>query len=304
MDLFQSMKAFVATVSAGSMSSAATDLKLTPAMVGQHIAALELRLGTRLLNRTTRRQSLTDFGKTYLEQCKDILERVAIAEMEAEAQSSEAQGVLRITAPVTFGATLLVPALKQYRQLSPLVRLDLMLTDKRLDIVEESVDIAFRIGYIPDSRMIQRVLMPYKMIVCTSPEYLARHGAPAHPTELAAHELVIFTRTFDTPLKFYNGDQTIEVKPQSMITVNSGHALLNAAKSGLGIIVQPEILLVNDLEAGKLVRILPDWHLGERQISILYYRHKNMTPKVRSFIDFAINEFCEQRKYLGETQKS
>jgi DNA-binding transcriptional LysR family regulator len=144
--------------------------------------------------------------------------------------------------------------------------------------------------------MIQRVLMPYKMIVCASPEYLARHGTPAHPTELAAHELVIFTRTFDTPLKFYNDDQTIEVKPQSMITVNSGHALLNAAKSGLGIIVQPEILLVNDLEAGKLARVLPEWHLGERQISMLYYRHRNMTPKVRSFIDFAINEFCEQRR--------
>lgn len=291
MDLFQSMKAFVTTVEAGSMSSAAAQLKLTPAMVGQHIAALEARLGTRILNRTTRRQSLTDFGKNYFEQCKDILERVAITEMEAEAQSSEAQGVLNITAPVTFATTVLMPALKRYRQLSPLVKLQLMLTDQNLDIVEEGIDIAFRIGPIPDSRIIQRILMPYKMVVCAAPEYLAKHGTPIHPTNLKEHEVISFTKTADTPLKFYNDENIVEHKAQSMITVNNGYALLSAAKSGLGIIIQPEILLKKDLESGTLLRVLSDWHLGERQLSMIYYRHKNMTPKVRSFINFVIKEF-------------
>jgi len=296
MNLFQSMKSFVVTVRTGSMSSAAVELKLTAAMVGQHIAALEDKLGTKLLNRTTRRQSLTDFGISYLTQCKDILERVAISEMEAEAQSNKAQGLLRITAPVTLGATLLIPALTHYKQLSPLVKLDIVLTDTNLDIVEEGFDIAFRIGNIPDSRIIQRVLMPYKMIVCASPEYLAKNSVPYHPDELTTHEFVNFTKTANLPLTFYDNETSIELKLQSTTTVNNGHALLNAAIAGLGIIIQPEILLKNDLKDGKLVRVLPHWHLGERQVSMIYYRNKNMTPKVRSFIDFAIQEFSGHRK--------
>ncbi|MEF3022055.1 LysR family transcriptional regulator [Vibrio mimicus] len=294
MDLFKSMKAFVVTVDAGSMSSAAMELKLTPAMVGQHIAALETKLGTQLLNRTTRRQSLTDFGKTYIEQCRDILERVALTEIEAEAQSNEAQGLLRITAPVTFGTAVLIPVFKKYRERSPNVKLDLLLTDNSLDIVEEGIDIAFRIGDIPDSRIIQRILMPYKMIVCASPEYLANSESLKHPADLTAHEVVSFTKTADRPLKFYNNEHCIEVKPRSMVSVNSGYALLSAAKSGLGVIVQPEILLEDDLKEGKLVRVLSDWHLGERQVSMIYYRDKKMTPKVRGFIDFSLMEFRER----------
>jgi len=273
------------------MSAAAERLKLTPAMVGQHIAALETRLGAQLLNRTTRRQSLTDFGRSYFIQCQDILERVAIAETEAEAQASEAQGVLRVTAPVTFGTSLLIPALRQYRQRAPHVKIELVLTDNSLDIVEEGIDIAFRIGDIPDSRIIQRVLMPYRMVVCAAPDYVVEHGTPSHPSELAEHELVGFAKTAETPLKFYNNDQKVEVMPNCMVTMNSGQALLSAAKAGLGLIVQPHILLADDIEAGKLQRLLPDWSLGERDVSMVYYRHKNMTPKVRSFIDFALEAF-------------
>jgi DNA-binding transcriptional LysR family regulator len=294
MDLLQSMTAFVTTVNTGSMSAAASCLNMTPAMVGQHIAALETRLGTRLLNRTTRRQSLTGFGVTYLEQCKDILERVALADTEAEAQSSEARGLLRITAPVTFGSSLLMTSLKRYRDLSPLVQLDVVLTDQNVDIVEDGIDVAFRIGNIPDSRVIQRILAPYKMIVCASPEYLDKYGIPAHPTELSEHEMIGFTLASRSPLKWYLKEKTIGIEPKYRMTVNSGHALVNAAKSGLGIIIQPEILLKDDIKTGKLVQLLPDWQLGERQISLLYYRDKNMVPKVRSFINFAIKEFGEQ----------
>ena len=291
MDLFKSMKAFTTTVEAGSMSAAAERLKLTPAMVGQHVVALETRLGAQLLNRTTRRQSLTDFGRSYFIQCQDILERVAIAETEAEAQASEAQGVLRVTAPVTFGTSLLIPALRQYRQRAPHVKIELVLTDNSLDIVEEGIDIAFRIGDIPDSRIIQRVLMPYRMVVCAAPDYVVDHGMPSHPSELAEHELVGFAKTAETPLKFYNNNQKVEVTPHCMVTMNSGQALLSAAKAGLGLIVQPHILLADDIEAGRLQRLLPDWSLGERDVSMVYYRHKNMTPKVRSFIDFALEAF-------------
>lgn len=293
MDLFQSMKAFVTTVNAGSMSAAANQLNLTPAMVGQHIAALESRLGTRILNRTTRRQNLTDFGASYLEQCKDIIERVALADMEAEAQSTEARGALRITAPISFGSSLLMPALKRYRDLYPLVKIDVVLTDRTIDLVEEGVDIAFRIGRVPDSRLIQRVLMPYKMVACAAPSYLNEYGIPNHPSELSEHDIVLFTPAVRTSLKFSKNKQQVEVKPKCMVTVNSGHALVNAAKSGLGFIIQPEILLESDMKSGDLIQILSDWELGQRQVSILYYRDQNMTPRVRSFINFSLKAFTK-----------
>lgn len=298
MDLFQSMKAFVTTVKTGSMSAAASQLNITPAMVGQHIAALEFRLGTRILNRTTRRQSLTDFGVSYLEQCKDIIERVALADIEAENQSNEAIGALRITAPVSFGSSLLMSILKRYRDIYSRVTLDIVLTDRNIDLVEEGVDIAFRVGKVPDSRLIQRVLMPYKMIVSASPSYLAEHGYPNQPTELPNYDVLLFTPAARSTLKFYKSNQLIEVKPNNVISVNSGYALINGAKAGLGIIVQPQILLEPEIKSGELVQILADWSLQERQLSILYYRDQNMTPRLRSFINFVLKELGKEKSDL------
>ncbi|MGX9417377.1 LysR family transcriptional regulator [Vibrio sp. WJH972] len=296
MDLFKSMKAFVTTVQSGSMSAAASLLTMTPAMVGQHVAALETRLGSRLLNRTTRRQSLTPYGETYFEQCKDILERVAIADSEAEAQLTAPQGLLRITAPVTFGSVLLMPALAKYRKDFPLVNLDVILTDENVDMVEGSIDVSFRIGTIPDSRVVQRTLMPYTMIACASPGYLAKHGVPKHPSELTEYEVVRFAQAVRSSLRLYSNDITVDVIPKCGLTVNSGQALVNAAKSGLGIIIQPAILLERDISEGNLIQVLPSWQLGTRQISLLYYRHKNMAPKVRSFISFAKEEFDKRNR--------
>jgi DNA-binding transcriptional LysR family regulator len=291
MDLFQSMKAFVTTVDTGSMSAAAIKLNLTPAMISQHIAALESRLGTRILNRTTRRQNLTDFGASYLEQCKDIIERVALADIEAETQSIEARGTLRITAPISFGASLLMPALKRYRNAFPLVKIDLMLTDRNVDLVEEGIDIAFRIGTVPDSRLIQRTLMPYTMMVCAAPCYLSEYGVPDHPKELLNHDVLLFTPASKTPLKFYSDKQQYEVLPKCAVTVNSGYALVNAAIAGLGVIIQPKILLEPYIKSGELIQIFSDWKLNQRQVSILYYRDQKMTPRLRSFISFSLKEF-------------
>ena len=178
MDLFRSMQAFVETVEKGSMSAAAKSLQVSPAMVGQYIVALEQRFGTRLLNRTTRSQKLTNFGGSYFEQCKDILDRVSLTDLEAEFQQSEAVGKLRITAPTTFGANVLMPALARYRQLAPQVKVDVELTDRNVDMIDEGFDIAFRVGVLPDSRLIARKLMPYKMTMCAAPSYLSQRGVP------------------------------------------------------------------------------------------------------------------------------
>ena len=273
------------------MSAASVKLGITPAMVGQHVAALEERLGMRLLNRTTRRQSLTDFGKSYLEQCRDILERVSVADQDAEASQAKPRGQLKITAPTTFGAEVLMPALQRYRAAAPEVTLDITLTDRNVDIVDEGFDIAFRIGELPDSRLISRRLAPYRMMICAAPAYLARRGHPDHPADLAAHDAIGFTPAARSPWKLTNGDGEIEVSPQVSITVNSGQAVRMAARAGLGVIMQPAILLMSDIEAGLLVRLFPDWHLRERSMSLIYHRDRRMTPRLRSVISFAISEF-------------
>jgi DNA-binding transcriptional LysR family regulator len=291
MDVFRSMKAFVTAVQAGSMSAAAEQLGLSPAMVGQHVAALEVRLGTRLLNRTTRRQSLTDFGATYFDQCRDILERVALAELEAETLQTAPRGKLRITAPTTFGAERLVPALRAYREIASEVELDVVLTDRNVDLVEEGFDIAFRIGTPPDSRLIARPLAPYRMMICAAPDYLARNGKPEHPDDLSSHETIGFTPAARSSWRISRGDDVVEVAPLRHLTVNSGQAVRMAARAGLGIVMQPVILLAADVDDGQLVQLLPDWRLGERPMSLLYYRDQRMTPRMRSFISFAMTEF-------------
>jgi DNA-binding transcriptional LysR family regulator len=291
MDLFRSMQAFVTVAQFGSMSAAAPRLGLSAAMVGQHIAALEERLGTRLLNRTTRRQSLTDFGLSYLEQCRDILERVAVADEQAETLQQKPRGQLRITAPMTFGAEVLTPALGRYRDQAPDVTLDIVLTDRNVDLVEEGFDAAFRIGTPPDGRLIARQLAPYRMMICGSPDYLARTGTPAHPTELSNHDSIIFTPAARSPWRLSRGDDKVEVTPARSMTVNSGQAVRMAACAGLGIIMQPATLLMPDVKTGRLVQLFPDWRLGERPMSLLYYRDRRMTPRLRSFIAFSMKEF-------------
>ncbi len=273
------------------MSAASAKLGISPAMVGQHVAALEERLGTRLLNRTTRRQSLTDFGMSYVEQCRDILERVAVADQEAEASQTKPRGLLRITAPTTFGAEVLMPALQRYRELAPNVTLDITLTDRNVDIVEEGFDIAIRIGELPDSRLVARHLAPYRMMICASPDYLTRHGNPHHPSELSGHETIGFTPAARSPWRLSKGKDEVEIDLKMSITVNSGQAVRMAARAGLGVIMQPSILLTSDIQVGLLVRLFPDWHLRERPMSLIYHRDRRMTPRLRSIISFAIAEF-------------
>lgn len=299
MDLFRAMQVFVTVAQAGSMNGAAPRLGMSSAMVGQHVAALERRLGTRLLNRTTRRQSLTDFGLGYLEQCRDILERVASADDQAESLQREPRGRLRITAPLSFGAEALMPALARYRASAPLVTLDIALSDRNVDLVEEGFDAAFRIGTPPDGRLVARTLAPYRMMICAAPAYLARRGTPAHPAELARHDAIAFAPAARSPWRLSRDGATVEVAPPAPITVDSGQAARMAACAGLGVVMQPALLLAPDVRAGRLVQLFPAWRLGERPLSLLYYRDRRMTARLRSFIGFALAEFADAAHGAG-----
>ncbi|MCR8550857.1 LysR family transcriptional regulator [Salipiger sp. P9] len=291
MDLFIAMRTFVEVVQAGSMNAAAQKLNVTSALVGQRIAALENHLQVRLLNRTTRRHRLTDFGESYLEQCRDILELVAQSEGKASDQQAQPQGRLRIAAPLSFGSEALMPALKRFTDMTPGVEIDLVLSDTNEDLIAGGFDAAFRIGKLEDSTLLQTRLAPYRMMVCASADLLKKHGAPEAPLDLERFRAVLFSRTGRRAWRFVRNAETQNWTPKATITVNSSQAVRIAAKAGMGIAMLPECLVAQDVAAGELVRVLADWKLPEQPMALIYHRDRYRPQRLASFLDFARSTF-------------
>lgn len=290
MDLLTSMQVFVRAVDKGSLSAAAEACGMSATMAGNHLRALETRLGTKLLHRTTRRHSLTAFGETYLARCQEILRLIADTDTQAQNQQAVPSGRLRVTAPVSFGSEALVPALADYLAQHPQVRVELALSDRTVDLVDEGFDVAIRIGTMPDSGLVARPLAPYRMMVCASPGYLQRRGTPRTPEDLAAHECLAFSPTAGTSwhLKGADGERRVTVSGQ--LQINHGQALRVAALNGLGIVMQPAVLLEADVAAGRLVALFPGHELGSRPMQVVYLPDQR-SLKLRSFVGFVIQRF-------------
>ncbi|MEN2468587.1 LysR family transcriptional regulator [Burkholderia sp. GS2Y] len=296
MDRFDSMSVFVEIVSTGSLTTAAERLGLSPSMVGKHLNALEARLGVKLLHRTTRRHHLTEAGALYLERCRDILDRVETADDAASALGGDPAGQLRIAAPISFGVTQLAPAVAVFLAQYPRVDIELVLTDAAVDPVGDGIDLAFRVGPLADSSLVARPLPSYyRMVVCASPEYLARHGTPATPQDLLNHDCLGHTRwgpryrwRFDGP------DGAIEVPVTYRLRVDSGPALREAALAGGGVILQPFGLVKADLDAGRLRLLLAAYESRGRDFFLLYARDTGAPAKLRAFIAFALDHFAVQ----------
>lgn len=290
MDLLTSMQVFVRAVDKGSLSAAAEACGMSATMAGNHLRALETRLGTKLLHRTTRRHSLTAFGETYLARCQEILRLIADTDTQAQNQQAVPSGRLRVTAPVSFGSEALVPALADYLAQHPQVRVELALSDRTVDLVDEGFDVAIRIGTMPDSGLVARPLAPYRMMVCASPGYLQRRGTPRTPEDLAVHECLAFSPTAGTSwhLKGADGERRVTVSGQ--LQINHGQALRVAALNGLGIVMQPAVLLEADVAAGRLVALFPGHELGSRPMQVVYLPDQR-SLKLRSFVGFVIERF-------------
>ncbi|GJI95932.1 LysR family transcriptional regulator [Duganella caerulea] len=294
MDKLRSMEIFVAVVDAGNFTAAASAFQLSPVMVGKHIAHLEATLGARLLTRTTRRQSLTEIGAQYVEQCRAILAQIAAAESGAEAMRRVPRGRLRITAPVSFGSEWLAPAISDYLRLHPEVGVDLSLNDRMVDLVEEGYDAAVRIGALDDSGMIARPLFNYAMAICASPAYLKKHGTPRTPDDLARHECLDFmvgAVGVRWRLQSVHGLRGLRALPPSRFRTNSGQALRMAALKDFGIVMQAEVLLAQDIAAGRLKPVLCDYLPPARPMHLVYPRDRLATPKLTTFIDFIVERF-------------
>jgi len=291
MDLLDSMKVYVLAVEKGSLSAAAAECGISATMAGNHLRMLEKRLGMRLLNRTTRRQALTAFGEDYYARCKEILRLVAETDAQAQSLRLAPAGKLRVTAPVTFGAEALTPALSAYLERYPEVSVDLTLSDRVADLMEEGFEAAIRVGELADSPLVAKPLAPYRLMICASPDYLARKGTPRTPDDLSRHDCLSFTPASMTHWRFEGPEGPYRVPVSGRVRVNQGQALRVAALHGLGIVLQPAILLEADVQAGRLVRLLPEHELPSRPMHVLYLPDRYRSPKLRSFVDFVVEHF-------------
>lgn len=292
MDRLSCMKTFIRIVEAGTISSAANELGQSSQLTGKQLRTLEHGLGVQLISRTTRSQSLTDSGHLFYERAKIILAEMEEAENLISETRAIPRGNLRISAPITFGSQVLASKLPEYLKQNPEVSLELCLSNRTVDLVEERFDAVFRTGELPDSQLLARVLAPYQMIICAAPEYLRQAGKLRVPQDLKKHQCLIFTHTsMRTEWIFQGPDGQVSVPVTGRFKTDNSEALLAAALSGLGIIMQPYPLMSAEIAAGRLVRILPDYEVPRRPVHVLYAQDRRMTPRLRSFIDFCITHF-------------
>mgnify|MGYP003575801002 CR=1 FL=1 len=291
MNLLESMKVFVDTVEKGSLTAAADAGGISAVMAGNHVRRLEARMGMRLLNRTTRRQHLTAFGEDYYQRCKEILRLVAETDQQAEHTRLAPSGRLRVTAPVTFGSEALMPALADYLARYPDVTVDVLLNDRVADLAEEGIEVAVRVGPV-DPGLVATPLAPYRMMVCASPDYLARHGTPTQPQDLARHHCLAFSTAALTHWRLDGPGGRSEVPVAGRLRVNHGQALRVAALHGIGIVLQPAILLEADVRAGRLVPLLTDHDLPSHPMHVVCLPERQRSAKLRSFVTFLRERFA------------
>jgi DNA-binding transcriptional LysR family regulator len=281
------MSVFAKVADLGSFAAAAKELRLSPTMIGKHIRFLEERLGSQLINRSTRRQSLTELGRDYLDHCRHLLEEAEAGDALAEEALRAPRGRLRIATSVAFGSYSLTPAVVRFMKKYPEVSVELVLSDRMVDLLEEGVDAAIRVGTLTDSTMMSRTLSPYTGVVCAAPGYLAEHGTPMHPKELVYHECLRYIGWADGPRwTFFGPEGEVEVNVKSRLILNSAFAIRYAALAGAGIVLMRDELLAEDIAAGRLQVLLPDYKTQSRVRQILWLKNRKMTPKLRAFIDF------------------
>ena len=296
MDKFQEMLAFTSVVEAGSFVRASDSLAMSKAAVSRQIADLETRLGVRLLHRTTRKLSLTQEGEVFYARCRELLGGLEEAEAEVTARSGQAVGTLKVSAPVSFGLLHLASLWAGFMAAHPDVSLDVTLSDRIVDLVEEGFDVAVRIARLPSSSLVSRQLSSTRMVLCATPRYLKEHGTPGDVSELAQHQVLAYTLLsmgesweFDGP----HGPVSVKVKPR--MRSNSGDTCRAAALGHQGLILQPAFLIAEDLRSGRLVEVLPEYRSLELGIYALYPTRKHVLPKVRLLIDHLVESFKTER---------
>ncbi|MCE8025725.1 LysR family transcriptional regulator [Billgrantia aerodenitrificans] len=293
MDRLMALNVFRHVVELSSFVAASRRLQLSPAAVSKNIGELEAHLGVRLLNRTTRRLSLTEAGKLYYEQISLVLDDLDAADSSLGLHQHVPKGVLRISAPTTLTLlTTLSQAMPKFLDRYPKLSLDLRMDDRRVNIVQEGFDLAIRaVDTLEDSSLVARKLMTTPHVVCASPDYLVRHGTPEKPSDLLHHKCVQFTLSgHPDEWAFWRGDQSVRVPIDSRYKVSSSLAVRDALCSGFGLSLIPWIYVKKNIENGQLRTVLEGWTTVELSVYAVYPSRRHVMPKVRAFVDFLIEE--------------
>lgn len=278
---------FAKVVEAGGFTAAADALGLPKSTVSRKVSQLESRLGVRLLQRTTRKVKPTELGAAYFERCARILAEAEEAERSVSQEQETPRGLLRVSAPVETGTAPLGALMAEYLELFPQVQLEMDLSNRMVDLVEEGYDIAIRAGNLPDSSLVARRLGTARFIVSASPAYLEQHGRPETPDDLKRHHCLLYGRggqgfTF----RFQGPNVLASVHLHGRFVANNHDVLRNAAQTGLGVAIMPNNLCIQAIRDGSLVSLLNGWNLPEHGIYAVYPSPRHLTPKVRSFVDF------------------
>jgi DNA-binding transcriptional LysR family regulator len=296
MDQLQAIRVFRRTVEQGSFAEAARRMGLSPAAVSKNIRELEAHLRVRLLNRTTRRMSLTEAGERYFEQIARVLDDLAEADSSLGPLQRMPSGLLRVSAPMAFTLTRLSNAIVGFLDRHPDLTLDLKLEDRRVDLVKEGIDLAIRgSDRLEDSSLIARKLMTLRHVVCASPDYFARAGRPHEPEDLHSHDCVQFTLSGHTQeWSFTREGRTVRVAIGGRYKVTTSLAVRDALLAGFGLSLIPRIYVEKDIADGRLTTALDDWTPVETSIYVIYPSRQYVLPKVRAFVDFLIDEMQEE----------
>ena len=287
MDRIDAMRAFVAVVTEGSFSNAANTLQLSPQLVSKYVSKLEEQLNTRLLNRTTRKVSLTEAGSHYFGHAQQILLSIDDMESKLGGLQQNPKGVLRISAPVSFALKHMAKLITDFQIHYPLVKVDLQLTDRKVDIVEEGFDVALRIGQLKSSSLIAKKVAPIRVMLCAAPDYLNKHGTPTQPEDIAEHRYLHYSyMNMDGKDDIYQLLKVKYLKQGSELRSNNGDVLVDAAIAGAGIVLQPTFIISEALNSGKLVVVLPKLEPEALGLYAVYAHRKLLPHKVRCFIDF------------------
>ena len=284
---------FVRVVERGSFTRAADELELSRAAVSKYLSRLEERLGARLLHRTTRRLSLTEAGAALFEASRGALERIEEAEESIARFQKEPRGRLKLSAPMGFGILYLGDAIADFLRAYPAMSLDVRFDDRFVNLVEEGVDVAIRIGRLTDSSLVARKLASVRVLACASPRYLAEHGEPETPEDLAAHNCLIYSYSSTANVWRFvaPGGREIPVAVTGTLRTNNGLAECEAAIAGLGVMMAPAFYAARPIREKKLKRILTGYRLPELGIHAVYPQREHVPPKVRAFVDFLVERF-------------
>ncbi len=287
MENLKRMVIFFHVVDTQSFSGAARQLGIARSAISRHITLLEKSIGARLLNRTTRRLSLTEVGKTYFESCARIVAETETATHRVSQLRDEPEGTLRIAAPISLGNQFVTPLVRDFMQRYPALNVELLLDDRVIDMVKDGIDVGIRIGWLHDSNLIARKLGDWPRYLCAAPEYIANHGKPGTLDQLSEHEWIIFTQ-LPTPYHwtFTKNKREKRIQVKGRLKTNNADAIRSCLLAGAGIAAQASFLVRDDIETGRLEHLLPEWDCGSVGMYAVYQDRRYQQAKVRLFINY------------------